>query len=454
MGKIPVGRTIARGYGFLAGQLGTVLGLGWLPAAFYAAAAWFCLERMGAAMQLATPSSAAFNQFTAVDFLALLVATALLVPTVALPFTQAALGLKQERVAAHFVFGMGEARLFLALLRFFAVVIAVLAALAFACQTAIGIGLPEPGTGRAGFAMPVEWYGIAPRIWLEGAAACLLSAGYLFLKVRLGFFLPASAAAEEKVTLGRAWVLSRGNSWRLAIVSLAIATPAVLVLGAAVYAIEGDSLGDVLRTAWSRVPSEGVSALYRLQYDHALALAGVGAVALVVMNALFAGASAAAYQTIREAAEAPEVSHTRAEPEFSPAMATADPGPRWRNDPFAASEAAFARRPPPAVAPPPMPVEPAPQSVPETIGAPADRHAYFTQTPAAEPEPLPATDAPEIVAPAEQAETLVPVSQTESEIAVASPEPIAREPADTAPPLDPAGMAAAHDQITPPPAAS
>jgi hypothetical protein len=428
MGKVPVGRTIAEAYGFLAARLATVLGLGWLPAAFYGAAAWFCLRRMGAAMLVAPPSSGAFNQFTMLDFLALLVATALLVPTVAVPFTQTALGQPRQHVAAHFVFGGREWRMFLALLRFYAIVIAVLAALAFLCQIAIGIGLPAPGTGRAGFAMPANLYGAPISLWLNGAAAALLAIAFLFLTVRFGFFLPASAAAEDHVTLRRAWALSRGNSWRIAIAYAAVATPPALLIGAGVYAVEGDGLGDVLRNAWTGIPSEGMSALYRLQYDHAVALAGIGAVALVVMNALFAGAAAAAYRAIEATVDAPQIAPERAEPDFAPAWtpAMAGAGPRWHTDPVerpAMEEFAQSQQPEPMAAE---------QPVVHASEAPVEELA----------QPAPAPEMPPELA----AEATHEAAASVPEIA-AQPE---AAPQDIAPPLDPAGAMAMRDQLNPP----
>jgi hypothetical protein len=450
MGKVPVGRTIGHAYGFLAARLAAVLGLGWLPAVFYAAAAWYCLQRMGAVMAVSPPSSAAFNQFTAFDFLALLVATALLVPTVAVPFAQLALGRPREPVAAHFVFGGREWRMFLALLCFYAVVIAVLALLALGCQIAIGIGLPPPGSESGGFAMPADLYGAPISLWLDGATTAILAIAFLFLTVRFGFFLPASAAAEDKVTLRRAWVLSRGNSWRLAVVYVVVALPPVLLLGAATYAVESAGLADVLRTGWSAIPSEGMSALYKLQYDHAGALAAIGAVGLVLTNALFAGASAAAYQALEAAAAMPEVSRERAEPDFASAWApaTADTGMRRHHEAFA-----VARTPEPKVAPiahdhslvvEPEPVlEPVAQSepvVPEVIEAPP---------PAEEPVEITVQPASGISAPDTGAEpTQEAAAAAESD---APPEPVQPPPTpDMAPPLDPAGAMAMRDQITPP----
>ena len=343
MGKVPVGRTISEAYKFLFLRPGAVIGLGWLPAAFYAGAVWFCIERLGAAMLVAVPSSAAFNEFTAVDFLALLLATALLVPTVTVPYVATALGHRQEPVAAHFVYGKREFRLSLALLTFMVFAIAVLLALAFAAQFAIGVGVPKPGAPLSGYAMPAEWYGVALSVWLDAAAAFVLGVVALFIAVRFGFFLAPLAAAEEHVTVNRAWSLSRGNFWRLAIVHLALGIPVAALFGAAAYAIEGDALATTLRTAWSGIPSEGMSALYRLQYDHAGALSGLLAVALIVKGALYTGASATAYRAValgevaeeRVAVARPAVApQPRTEPEFEPAWAAAkamaDANPRWR----------------------------------------------------------------------------------------------------------------------------
>jgi hypothetical protein len=339
MGKVPVGRTISGGYRFLALRPGAVLGMGWLPAAFYAAAVWFCLQRLGAAMLVAVPSSATFNEFTAVDFLLMVLATALLVPTMAVPFATVALGRPHEPAAAHFVYGKREFKLSLALAGYFALSIAILAAFAFVCQFAIGVGLPKPGEQFSGFAMPAEWYGTPLVLWLNGAAAALLAIVALFLSVRLGFYLAPLAAADEHVTLGRSWAVSAGSFWRLAVAYVALAIPVTLVFAGAVYAIEGDSLVPVLRDAWAGVPSEGMGALYRLQYEHAGALAGIWAAITVASSALFTGAASTAYRAVvlgeEEAMvsrEAPLPAH--AEPDFEPAWAAAkamaDAGPRWR----------------------------------------------------------------------------------------------------------------------------
>jgi hypothetical protein len=335
--------------------------------------------------------------------------------------------------------------MFLALLRFYVIVIATLAALAFIFRMAIGIGWPAPGTGRAGFAMPADLYGTPISLWLNAAAVVLLAIVFLFLTVRFGFFLPACAAAEEKTTLRRAWALSRGNFWRIAVVYVAVAVPAALLFGTGIYAIEGDDLGEVLRNTWMGIPSEGMGALYRLQYAHAGALAALGAVGLVVMNALFAGASAAAYRVVEAAANAPEVSRERTEPDFAPAWAPAhamaDAGRRWHPDPFEQSTADEFAQPQQAS---PKQAE-AEQPIVHASEAPTEEPAHFAQQPVAESHAEIAPDvAHEHVAPPEEA------AQPAS-----APQPAAHTAApDMAPPLDPAGAAAAlamRDQINPPP---
>lgn len=458
MGKVPVGRTISEAYKFLFLRPGAVIGLGWLPAAFYAGAVWFCIERLGAAMLVAVPSSAAFNEFTAVDFLALLLATALLVPTVTVPYVATSLGNRQEPVAAHFVYGKREFRLSLALLTFMVFAIAVLLALAFAAQFAIGIGVPKPGAPLSGYAMPAEWEGVSLSVWLNGAAAVVLGIVALFIAVRFAFFLTPLAAAEEHVTLNRAWSLSRGNFWRLAVVHLALGIPVAALFAGAAYAIEGDALGATLRTAWSGIPSEGMSALYQLQYEHAAALAGLLAVAMIVKGALYTGASATAYRAValgevaedRIAVERPAAApQPRTEPEFEPAWAAAkamaDANPRWREPhPAQVVEAVEEHHAEAAT------VEEhalASEAAATTLAETPVEHAVEEMEPVAEPEPAPAeataahelSDAELVHAAFAQMPGHVEEAAPQEHVATVEAAPV--EHAE-APPLDPAGAAA------------
>ncbi|HEX3675021.1 MAG TPA: hypothetical protein VHU87_12170 [Rhizomicrobium sp.] len=443
MGKVPVGRTISGGYRFLALRPGAVLGMGWLPAAFYAAGVWFCLQRLGAAMLVAVPSSATFNEFTAVDFLLAVVVSAVLIPTMAVPFAMIALGRSDEHAVAHFVYGKREFKLSLALAGYFALTIAVLAAVAFIAQFAIGVGLPKPGEPLSGFAMPAEWYGVPLVLWLNGAAAILLLIVSLFLSVRLGFYLAPLAAADEHVTLGRSWALSRRSFWRLAVVHVTLAVPVMLVLAGAIYAVEGDTLVPVLRAGWTGVPSEGMSALYRLQYEHASALAGIWAAITVAASALFTGAASTAYRVVvlgEEEAAAPVAAAapvpTRTEPDFEPAWAAAkamaDASPRWRQAPVElppedhalASEAAAMTH-----------VEAEPVAETYAAEAPVEHEAappQYSEAPAEEP------------APAEYAAEPAATHAALSDFILLPPEALQAASAElAASPLDPAGTHAA-----------
>jgi|HubBroStandDraft_6_1064221.scaffolds.fasta_scaffold355975_1 hypothetical protein len=59
-------------------------------------------------------------------------------------------------------------------------------------------------------------------------AACLW---FIYMMVRLTFFLPAVVVAEERIGLGRAWELDGGNFWRIFVISIAVFLPVSIGLG-------------------------------------------------------------------------------------------------------------------------------------------------------------------------------------------------------------------------------
>ena len=60
---------------------------------------------------------------------------------------------------------------------------------------------------------------------IAGIAACLW---FIYLVVRLTFFLPAVVVAEERLGLGRAWELGGGNFWRIFVVAIAVFLPVAI----------------------------------------------------------------------------------------------------------------------------------------------------------------------------------------------------------------------------------
>ncbi len=473
MTKISVRHGIARAYGFLFGRLFQVLGLSWLPALFYAVAATYLIQRMSGAMQSAVPSDAGLlGEYALFYLVALVTVTAFLGAVIAVPLTREALGQRDEPVAAHFVVGPREARMFFALLRFYAVVILALIAVAFAA----GIVVTTAARYAEAQHLHLDWAGIRFQVWLNLGAGFVAAAAFLFLAARLGFLLSPMAAAEKHVGLGRAWHLSRGNFWRIAFTYLVVGLPTALLLVTCETSFGGLEMGKTL-------PS-GMQAFYTVQHDHIAIFAAVLAAGLVVLQALFAGASASAYEELADAAAVETASHATPAAVFhEPAMAFADAGPRGFGDARPAdhrehhmdavhedlaSRAAAEAAMPMMAETPPQPT-PAEASEPHEQPSVLDTHEEAVHQAA---EPLPEEHALDATAAAVEhvepmAEHSVPTptefaatdgvagvtAHADAERAEQSPiiiEPSATEPP---PPLDPVGaMAAApHDEEYHPP---
>ena len=247
----------------------------------------------------------------------LVLVTAFLGAVIAVPLTREALGQRDEPVAAHFVVGLREARMFFALVRFYAILILALVAFAFAAEIAVTTAARMQRrntfilTGRA-FDSP---------IWLKLAAGLLAASLFLIVASRLGFMLTPMAAAEKHVSLARAGGMSRGNFWRIAFIYLVVGFPATLLLITCETSFGGLQMGKTL-------PS-GMQAFYTVAPDDIATFAtGLLAVGLVVLQALFAGASAAAYEELVEATVY-DTAHEAAPASVfhEPAMAFADAAP-------------------------------------------------------------------------------------------------------------------------------
>jgi hypothetical protein len=286
MAKISVRHGIARAYGFLFGRLFRIIGLSWLPAVFYAVAASFLIQRMSGAMQTAVPADdGLLGEYAFAYFFALVMVTAFLGAVIAIPLTREALGRHEEPVAVHFVVGGREFRLFFALLRFYAIETVVLVAMVFAA------GIAVTTLGRAGAGnLHVDWAGVPFQTWLNIAAGFVGSLVFLLLATKLGFLLTPVATLEKHAKLGRAAQLSRGNFWRLAFVYVVVGLPATLVLVACETTFGGLEMGKTL--------PRGMQAFYTVDRDHIALFATILAGGLVVLHALFAGASASAYEEL------------------------------------------------------------------------------------------------------------------------------------------------------------
>ena len=281
MAKISVRHSVAEAYGLLFGKPLTVLGLTWLPAVFYAAAADFLIHRMNAAMAAAIPvASGLLGEYAFFYFVALLVITAFFGAVIAVPLTRQAFGLRDERVAAYFVVGAREFRLFFAFLRYYVALTSVLVLFAIAAGVAITQGVHY----ATAHGIPAVWHGLPLETWFNSGAGAIAVIGLSLLTVRYGFFLDAIAGAEDHTRLSRAAALSQGNFWPIAITLFVVGVPASLILLACEMTFGGLNLAGLGLSSAAATP-----------------FAGILAAGLVVLHTLSAGASAGAYAELAEA---------------------------------------------------------------------------------------------------------------------------------------------------------
>jgi hypothetical protein len=140
------------------------------------------------------------------------------------------------------------------------------------------------------------WHGIPAAPVMIGILAVAALAAALFLATRFGFFLATTAIVDTPARLLGAWSLSRGNFWRILGLGLGLIVPIVIAAVAAVWAVCGAAFGDAISALFSA--SHDNTALFQMIRDHAGGIAVVCAVALLVLNAVFAGASEIAYARV------------------------------------------------------------------------------------------------------------------------------------------------------------
>jgi len=214
MNKLSAGKTIAYAYSFTFANLGTIIGLIWLPLVIATVLGFISQYNSGAPDSADQMSFARVSQ--GIGVLAGLLLSFLLYAIVFVAVTRQALGLRQGPAVVHFALGMPEFRMFGAVLMLFAVSLfgfilfaGVLDALASA-GGAVAQGLAE----------------------LMSLPLALL---YFYAIVRLTFLVVPITLIEEHVSLLRSWQLTANNFWRILVIMLAVSLPILVlyVVGAA-----------------------------------------------------------------------------------------------------------------------------------------------------------------------------------------------------------------------------
>lgn len=291
MNKIPVGRTIAYAYSFAFGHLGTIIGLIWIPMVLITALGFFVmngyLENFSAALADENPSAAGQYALMVIgySFVALLLYSMIYVAV-----TRQALDQSRAVTLAHVEIGAPVWRMFGALLAFVFV-----AGLFYLAIFLVALG----GLAAAGGAAP------APAAASGAAAAMLLGLSLLliaalcalvYVVARLAFLLAPVVVAEERMSLSRSWQLTRGNFWRIAIVSVATLGPPLLIMfGAEVLILGPDYFFGGLNPVATAAEQ---AAQMQVMHSNLPALSGLSFLLSPFLTGLTLGASAFAYRAL------------------------------------------------------------------------------------------------------------------------------------------------------------
>jgi hypothetical protein len=225
MRKIPVWKTIAQGYSFTFGQLGTIIGLIWVPMVIVAVAGYFVMSQYYSAIPAALEQgdSAAAGRSLLIVILWSVVSL-LLSSIMYASVTRQALGLRHGPALISFQFGAAELRVFGAVVALAAILLFFLSLYLFAAGLAAGLGQ------QAGSAAANARVGLTALIFLPML---------FYAMVRLSFLLIPATVAEGTIALQRSWQLTRGNFWRIVLIGIVTLTPLLIVTGMAEIAILG-----------------------------------------------------------------------------------------------------------------------------------------------------------------------------------------------------------------------
>lgn len=213
--KIPVGQTISGAYNFAFARFLSIVAIVWLPYAVFAAIA------VGLAL-LAVPDLPRMLVTHDIDIEALMGLSRVVLLIAVVGFIMSSMitvGLQRQALGKQsatvwYYFSLGApvwrmaAAFFLAglVIVFIAIVISgACAAIWFAAGNAQGA------------VWPIRAVAIA-------VGVCFL----IYIATRLLFFLPAVVTAEETIGIERAWILSRGNFWRIFLVWVAVILPVTI----------------------------------------------------------------------------------------------------------------------------------------------------------------------------------------------------------------------------------
>ncbi len=295
MSKIPVMGTVSRAYGFLLGDIGTIVRLAWAPLLIGSALSYvYGPQIMDAAIHNQTDPAAAMAQAPAQFLLGIVGFVTGIMATVAL-LRVVIQGDRKPGLFVYLWFGGAEMRL---------VIVTILLGIAL---VAAGIGIALVLALLGGLAAVVPALGV-----LVGIAAFALVPLMIWVFLRLSL-ISAVVVAENNLGVERSWQLMAGNVLRMLLVVIMTFLPYVILACIAAYMILGNdfpplpkfpAMGGADANAGAEAFRKGMEAwqlgLNKALRAHIEELTVMTFISNVISTALAAGVFGNAYNAITE----------------------------------------------------------------------------------------------------------------------------------------------------------
>lgn len=300
MGKIPVLGTVSRAYGFLLGEIGTIVRLAWAPLLAGTALSYlYGGEILDATVAARNEPLQALAQAPAQFLVGIVGFVTGIIAMVAL-LRVMVFGDRKPGLFVYLWLGAAELRLILVTLL---LVVAFIAAM-------IGVGLVFGLLGALAAGVPV-----LSVLLLLGTGALIFAAVWVPLRLSL---IPPVVVAENSLGVERSWELTKGNALRLLFVVLLTFVPYVIISWLAFTAILGGDFpafpalpgfadAEVAKseTAMKAAAEAFQKAMEDWQIDfakamraHWAAVCALGFIGNLVSTALWAGVTGGAYTAV------------------------------------------------------------------------------------------------------------------------------------------------------------
>jgi len=291
MNKIPVGQTIRFAYAFTFGEIGTIIGLIWIPTLINAVAGFFATGVYYGALANGLDSGLPPMGAAATLPIVLAFVSLLLLAMISVAITKQALGMREGPAFAHISLGSAELRtfggffgLYLLLVLFVMVFLVVAGAIAIGAASAIKANAGAAKLISAG----------------TGIGVLLGLFALVYMVVRLSFLLVPSVVDGGEFGLTRSWQLTQGNFWRIVAVGCVTLLPVTLLFAAAEFAILGPDFykPDLGLAKDATVSLHRMAQQMRAMQAHMPALMGLSFVVSPVLYGLVFAPAAFAYRAL------------------------------------------------------------------------------------------------------------------------------------------------------------